>query len=148
MAFAELPRRLGWGLWAPLVVLTAAALVVWLGWFGTVFFTLAAAAAVLLRRHNSQHRKTTTAGVLVNQSAHTVRTTLTRASNDELCELWDQSVKEIRRAYLPSTVTSYADLRGMLLDELIRRDPLGVQRWLAEQPDQRGPRVYLDADPR
>lgn len=148
MAFARMPRRLVWVLWIPVVALASVALVVWLGWFVTVFFTLAGAGATLLRRRDRQRPRGNTAGVLVNQSAHSVQASLARASNDELCELWEQSVREIRRAYLPSTVSSYAGLRAMLLDELIRRDPRGVQRWLAGEPDRRDPRVYLDADPR
>lgn len=49
----------------------------------------------------------------------------------------------LRRTYLPSTVCSYAELRQAILDELTRRDPDAVSRWLGDRPDQRDPRAYL-----
>jgi hypothetical protein len=57
--------------------------------------------------------------------------------------LWLQTGREMKRTNLPSTLSSYADLRHAILDDLTARDPDGVSRWLGDQPGRRDLRTYL-----
>jgi hypothetical protein len=65
------------------------------------------------------------------------------SSTVTLCDLWIRSHEAINHAYLPSSIESYANLRAAILDELTRRDPEGVERWLNDQPVAHNPHLYL-----
>ncbi len=67
-----------------------------------------------------------------------------RASTHQLGELWEQSSRILRRAFLPATVSAHVQLRELLLAEMERRDAEAVDRWLADRPDRLDPRQYLE----
>jgi hypothetical protein len=66
-----------------------------------------------------------------------------RASDAELCSLWERSGTEIRDAHSPTTLAWYVTLRRSLLVELEQRDPRVVESWLAAGPDSRDLPAYL-----
>jgi hypothetical protein len=83
------------------------------------------------------------AKTLASESPLGARAEIRSASSEQLCTLWLQIGREMKRAHLPSTLCSYADLRHAILDELTARDPDGVSRWLGDQPQRRDLRAYL-----
>lgn len=64
------------------------------------------------------------------------------ASDQQLCELWERSGREITTVRLASSLSWYADLRRDILDELSARNPEAIEHWLAERPEA-DPRTYL-----
>jgi len=66
-----------------------------------------------------------------------------------LCARWQHSYHTLHRAPDLATRDMLARARGCYLDELERRDPGGVARWLASEtrPASTGPHRHLSADP-
>ena len=66
---------------------------------------------------------------------------------DVLIRLWRQSAPPVRGDPEPAARTAAADVRSLLLDELSRRDPAGVERWLHAGAGDPGPYLSTgDAD--
>lgn len=141
------PRGIRWWVWIVLLVVGLAAVAAGFGWFLVILVAMswltvflyrkAAPAAAGSAEPQPQPRE------MLAQPRRSVDTTLSSASTALLCELWSQTGQELRRTYLPSTVCSYAELRQAILDELTRREPDGVRRWLEDEPDRRDLRAYL-----
>lgn len=71
------------------------------------------------------------------------RRRLVREANDqELCDLWERSARELRSVRLATSLEWYADLRKEILDELTARNPAAIESWLTESPDS-DPGPYL-----
>jgi hypothetical protein len=66
-----------------------------------------------------------------------------RASDEELCSLWERSGQEIRLVQSPVTMSWYVTLRRSLLHELEERDPRLVESWLAAGPKSGDLPTYL-----
>lgn len=56
--------------------------------------------------------------------------------------MWERSARTIRPTPFPSKLGRYVRLRGQLLDELERRDPALLGRWL-DRPGTVNLRRYL-----
>lgn len=70
---------------------------------------------------------------------------LRHSSTEEIAAGWVASHSLLRAASSPARRAYVAALRQAYLDELERRDPAGVRRWLASVPDASAdPRHYLD----
>lgn len=70
---------------------------------------------------------------------------LERSSTEEIAAGWVASHRLLRTSSSPATRAYVAALRQQYLDELERRDPVGLQRWLASEPDAAAdPRSFLD----
>lgn len=139
------PRGIRWWVWIVLLVVGLAAVAAGFGWFFVILVAMSWLTVFLYRKAapaatgsaEPQPRE------MLAQPRRSVDTTLSSASTALLCELWSQTGQELRRTYLPSTVCSYAELRQAILDELTRREPDGVRRWLEDEPDRRDLRAYL-----
>ncbi|WP_157544526.1 hypothetical protein [Nocardioides halotolerans] len=69
---------------------------------------------------------------------------LTALTTPQLCSLWRKSLAGLRAAPTPGARASVAAARGVLLDELERREPEVMAAWLqsgAREPQ--GPSAYL-----
>ena len=65
-------------------------------------------------------------------------------STPQLCALWRKSSAGLRAATTPAALASVVAARGLLLDELERREPHVMAEWLeAGAVDPDGPSVYL-----
>ena len=63
-----------------------------------------------------------------------------------LCQVWRSSYFEILDAVPPSGTVTVAHYRQRILDEIDRRDPEGLRRWLATEPRPSGnPLPYLQS---
>lgn len=138
------PGRIRWWAWVVLIAVGLAAVAAGFGWFLVILVALAWLTVTLFRMaapgaESSEPRPRE----MLAQPRGNIDATLGEAPIDLLCELWVQTGHDIRRTYLPSTVCSYAELRQAILDELTRRDPDGVRRWLEDRPDRRDLRSYL-----
>jgi hypothetical protein len=72
------------------------------------------------------------------------RRPLARLSTPELCALWRKSRSGLHGATTPAARARVAAARGLLLDELERREPDAMAEWLrsgALEPE--GPSAYL-----
>jgi hypothetical protein len=68
-------------------------------------------------------------------------------SNDELCAAWCASFTALREA-TPSQALQIVQARQRYLDELERRDPVGLHAWIASSASAGGdPRRFLDDHP-
>lgn len=63
-------------------------------------------------------------------------------NNMALCAMWERSGRAMRPTPFVSTLNRYAQLRGQLLDELERRDPAVLGRFL-DRPNTVTLRRYL-----
>ena len=82
-----------------------------------------------------------TAGVLDRVADRPALTTLT---TPQLCALWRKSRSALTGAAAPAAPAAVVDARGVLLDELERREPHAMAEWLrsgAGEPE--GPSIYL-----
>jgi hypothetical protein len=114
-----------------------------LGWFLVITLSLTWATVAMFTRTASTSPTGLDAKTLASESPLGARAEIRSASSEQLCTLWLQTGREMKRAHLPSTLCSYADLRHAILDELTARDPDGVSRWLGDQPQRRDLRAYL-----
>lgn len=139
------PRRIQWWTWIVLLTIGLAAVAAGFGWFLVILVAMAWLTVVLYRKAAPAAAAPAEpqARALLAQPRRSVEAALGRVSTQLLCELWVQTGQELRRTYLPSTVCSYAELRQAILDELTRREPDGVRRWLEDEPDRRNLRSYL-----
>jgi hypothetical protein len=139
------PRGIQWWTWIVFLAIGLAAVAAGFGWFLVIIVAMAWLTVVLYRKAASGAAAPAEpqARELLAQPQRGVEAALGRASTQLLCELWVQTGQELRRTYLPSTVCSYAGLRQAILDELTRREPDGVRRWLEDEPDRRNLRSYL-----
>ncbi|NED99978.1 hypothetical protein [Phytoactinopolyspora halotolerans] len=150
-------RRLAsvpWWAWMPLLVVGFAIMVIGAGWFPLFAIALGWALVTLLRRwppeaENADTSASPDGGVDVNvnvmtgQRQETTETMVARMSDEQLYALWAQTSQDLRHKYLPASILSHAQLREALLEEMTRRHPDVIGRWLADRPDQRDPRTYL-----
>lgn len=132
---------LEWWVWPLFLFLGLVGLAAGFGWF-LIVVVVAAWLTVALYR-NTKPAAPRHAREAVTRPASELGEALADASTDRLCQLWAQTGQELRTVYLPSTICSYAALRQAILDELTRRDPSGVSRWLHDAPDRNGPSRYL-----
>ncbi len=135
--------RIKWWAWVIMLAIGLAAVAAGLGWFLFIAVGLAWATVGLVACTRDQAPPELDAQELVSDSSNGARSAIRRASSEQLCTLWLQTGHEMKHAYLPTSVCSYAELRQAILDELMERDPDGVNRWLRDQPDRRDPRSYL-----
>ncbi|NDL56804.1 hypothetical protein [Phytoactinopolyspora mesophila] len=135
--------RVPWWVWVPLLAPLALVFTVMLGWFPVVAGLIGWLVVRLLRQ---QPRRLSTPQVneLAGQPAEVIEPILHTMSNEDLCRLWENSSRAVRSAYLPASISSHVRLRQALLDEMERRDPEAMDRWLADRPDQSDPRTYID----
>ena len=69
---------------------------------------------------------------------------LNTLSTAQLCALWRKSSAGLQAAQSPAEVASVVEARGVLLDELERREPEAMRAWLAAGAvEPEGPPVYL-----
>ncbi|NED96920.1 hypothetical protein G1H11_16560 [Phytoactinopolyspora alkaliphila] len=143
---------ISWWAWTTMLGVAMLMLVLGLGWFPLFVVIVGWLLVVLLRDENEAagHQRPgrqaeDEAGItlLAGAPPHVVKPAIARASNEQLCEIWQRSGVELRQAYLPATIAAHADLRHMVLDEMQRRDPEAFDRWLADRPHQCDPRTYL-----
>ena len=67
-----------------------------------------------------------------------------RLSTAQLCALWRKSSAGLRAAATPADRAEVVAARGVLLDELERREPAAMAAWLASGAvEPEGPPVYL-----
>lgn|SRR5690606_27032018 len=134
-------RWLRWWMWPVSLLVGLIGLAVGFGW-SLIVVVLTAWLTVTLygRTRPTMPRHAREA---VTRPASELEEALASAPTDVLCKLWTQTGQELRTVYLPSTICSYAALRQVILDELARRDPDGVSRWLQDAPDRIGPLRYL-----
>jgi len=69
---------------------------------------------------------------------------LTGLTTPQLCALWRKSQAGLHAAATPAERAQVVSARGLLLDELERREPEPMTEWLASgalEPD--GPSTYL-----
>ena len=74
-----------------------------------------------------------------------------RLTTPQLCALWRKSRAGLRSAPSPEAVAKVVTARGLLLDELERREPEAMAAWLdGGGADPEGPLDYLlrEASPR
>ena len=74
---------------------------------------------------------------------------LTSLTTPQLCALWRKSRAGLRFATTPAALVEVVTARGVLLDELERREPHAMAEWLdsgAVEPE--GPSDYLLREPR
>jgi hypothetical protein len=65
-------------------------------------------------------------------------------STAQLCALWRKSSAGLRAAPTPAARAEVVAARGVLLDELERREPEAMAEWLeAGAVEPEGPSVYL-----
>ena len=65
---------------------------------------------------------------------------------DDLCQLWRRTYFEILDAVPPSDTAAVAHYRQCILDEIDRRNPGGLNRWLATRPrPSSNPLPYLQS---
>jgi hypothetical protein len=65
-------------------------------------------------------------------------------STAQLCALWRKSSAGLRAAQTPAARAEVVAARGVLLDELERREPEAMAEWLeAGAVEPEGPSVYL-----
>jgi hypothetical protein len=126
----------------PLLAPAVLFLTVTLGWF-PLFAGLIGWLVMRLVRQSPRRFTAPNVSVLAGQPDDVVEPVLYRASNAELCQLWEQSSRAVRSAYLPASISSHVRLRQALLEEMERRDPEAVDRWLSDRPDQLDPRTYI-----
>jgi hypothetical protein len=72
------------------------------------------------------------------------RPPLARLTTAQLCSLWRKSRAGLHAAPTPAARAQVVDARGVLLDELERREPEVMAHWLqsgAREPE--GPSAYL-----
>lgn len=144
--------HVAWWVWVVLMMAALAAAAVGVGWFLVVMVLMAWLAVTIFHRvapAQSRHRAGSAPQPreLLAQPRTRLDAVLRDAPSGALCWLWEQTGADLRRTYLPSTVCSYAALREAILDELSRRHPDGVQRWLDDQPDRRELSGYLQRHP-
>jgi hypothetical protein len=139
------PQRIQWWAWIALLAVGLAAVAAGFGWAFVILVAMAWLSVTLYRlaAPGAAPRREPEPRRMLAQPRGNVDATLGAAPTALLCELWTQTGHDIRRTYLPSTICSYAELRQAILDELTRREPEGVRRWLEEQPDRRDIRSYL-----
>jgi hypothetical protein len=146
MSLLRFITGISWWVWTTMLGVAMLMLVLGLGWF-PLFATITAwLLAILLRDEEcsaAEPHDTVDVTVLAGAPPQLMQSAVARASNEQLCEMWQRSGAELRRAYLPATITAHAGFRQVVLDEMQRRDPEAVDRWLADRPDQRDPRTYL-----
>ncbi len=113
-----------------------------IGWFPFFAIVIGWLVATLLRRWPLEPE-----GSEVNETAgqrqETTESAIAGMPDEELYELWAQTSQDLRHKYLPASILSHAQLRELLLDEMTRRHPEVIDRWLADRPDQLDPRGYL-----
>lgn len=130
-----------WWVWPLLLFIGLVGLAAGFGWFLVIVVATSWLTVALYRRTRPAMPRH--AREAVTRPASELEQALADASTEVLCQLWTQTGQELRTVYLPSTICSYATLRQVILDELTRRDPTGVSRWLHDAPDQYGPSRYL-----
>lgn len=143
MSVLERLKRAPWWVWLPILVPVTILLTVVLGWFPLIVGIIGWLVARLVRQQ-SWPLDATDSTELNGQPPEVIKSVVADTSDDELCELWMRSTQELRQAYLPATISSNARLRQALLEEMERRHPEAVDRWLADRPDQLDPRRYLE----
>ena len=137
------PRRIKWWAWVTMLVIGLVAVALGLGWFLVIAVSMMWVTATLFTRTASSTPTELDAKALIADSHTNALAVVRSASSEQLCRLWLQTGQEMKHTYLPSTLSSYADLRHAILDELTSRDPEGVSRWLGDRPDRRDLRAYL-----
>lgn len=148
MRVGRRPGPIRWWVWVTLLTVGLAAVAAGFGWFLVILVLMAWLTAALIRKASPTAPVPPAPREMLAQPRHSVDAALGHAPTSLLCELWAETSMELRRTYLPSTMCSYAELRQAILDELTRRNPDGVRRWLDDQPDQRDLRLYvLDRQP-
>lgn len=135
-------QRIPWWAWVLGLVPVVFVLLVTLGWF-PVLAGLIGWLLMKVVRMQPTEAESVGVGEIVGQPPDIVWSVVSKVSNEQLCEFWTQSSRELRRAYLPASISSYACLRQALLEEMERRDAEAVDRWLADGADQHDPRGYL-----
>lgn len=136
-------RSTKWWAWVTMLAIGFVAVALGLGWFLVIAVSLTWATVAVFTRTASTSPTALDAKTLASESPLSARVELRSASSEQLCTLWLQTGREMKRTHLPSTLCSYADLRHAILDELTARDPDGVSRWLGDQPQRRELRAYL-----
>ena len=136
-------RRNKWWAWVTMLAIGLVAVALGLGWFLVIAVGLTWATVALFTRTASSTPTGLDAKTLAAESPTSARAEIRSASSEQLCMLWLQTGREMKRTNLPSTLSSYADLRHAILDELTARDPDAVSRWLGDQPGRRDLRTYL-----
>lgn len=141
--------RIRWWVWVTLLAVAFAVVAAGLGWFLVIMVTMSWLAVALFNRaipvaeEEHDRQPVPQSRDLLAQPPSRLGAALRGTPSVALCQLWEQTGHDLRRTYLPSTLCAYAELRQAILDELTRRDPDGVQRWLHDQPDRRELSGYL-----
>lgn len=147
--------RIRWWVWVSLLVAGLAAVAAGLGWLLVVLLAMSWFAVMMFNRavpmvgrlHDEVGTEDPQPRALLAQPRNRLDAVLGDVPSSTLCRLWEQTSQDLRRTYLPSTVCSYAELRAAILDELTRRHPDGVRRWLGDQPYRRDLSSYLQHHP-
>lgn len=78
----------------------------------------------------------------VRRQLVTLRRVLPDIPLDALLAQWRQVAPQLRQDTEPEVRGAAAELRSLLLDELSRRDPAGVERWLRSGVDEPAPYLH------
>lgn len=140
--------HISWWVWVALIMVALTMAAIGIGWYVVILVGMSWLAVTLF---NGAARAVDPADAaaapqpreLLAQPRNRLDAALSKAPSGVLCQLWEQTGTDLRRTYLPSTVCSYAELREAILDELSRRHPDAVRRWLDDQPDSRELSAYL-----
>jgi len=136
-------RSTKWWAWVAMLAVGLVAVALGLGWFLVIAVSLTWATVALFTRTASGTPAELDAKTLAAESPTSAREIIRSVSSEQLCTLWLQTGREMKRTHLPSTLCAYAALRHAVLDELTARDPNGVTRWLGDRPERRDLRAYL-----
>jgi hypothetical protein len=140
--------RISWWVWVALLLVGLATGAAGIGWFVVVLVAISWLAVTLFNHATRAADEEPDSPPppprdLLAQPRGRLDAALSDAPSTVLCQLWEETGRDLRRTYLPSTVCSYAALREAILDELSRRHPDAVRRWLDDQPDRRDLSAYL-----
>lgn len=116
---------LGFAAWTAVVAIAGFAVLLGVGVAGLVLL-LAATSPQLLRWCTRRPQDTPSANIK------------TETSTGELCRQWQESYDALRRATSPAARLRIVEARQRCLDELERRDPDGLNAWLASNASAAG----------
>ncbi|ADB75561.1 hypothetical protein [Geodermatophilus obscurus] len=140
-------RTLGAALSYPVLTLSVFGLALIQGWGSLVI-----AAALCLAGLPLRYRARSCAareGPVAAQAREPVGPPATILTEDlgtaELCRAWQITSAALQRVAHPRPVQMLVELRVEYLDELERRDPQGLTRWLAEAPAATDPTPFFPA---
>ncbi|AYY14028.1 hypothetical protein EF847_16290 [Actinobacteria bacterium YIM 96077] len=143
MSVVEYLKRVPWWAWTPLLAVGVIVTTIGFGWF-PIFAVCIGWLVARLMRIMPEGTNLESVNEIAGQPREVVEEAVSRTSNEQLGELWQQTGEQLRRSYLPASIASLACVRQALLDEMQRRDPEAFDRWLAGRPDQLDPRAYLE----